>query len=333
MRRLVVFGLLVLALLPGGPAAEPQSRARAKPPPPPPRFSFVALGCMPYGEENHPGYERLLAEIDRHAPAFVVHCGDTHGGSEEPSEARLRQIRGWFDRLDSAVIYTPGDNEWTDVHRTKHDPIEWLGRIRRTFFAEERSLGRRPIPLVTQRRDPEFVKFVENARWIRDRVVFATVHVVGSNNNRQPALPGAVAEFEERDRANEAWVRATFAEARAAAAAGVALFFQAQPLGVADRPDRPSGFTRFLSAVEEEAKAFGRPVLLVHADEHRYRMEPAVRLRREGEPLANVTRLETFGANDLHATIVVVDPASPHVFLAGPLIVPANALPVLPRKK
>jgi hypothetical protein len=31
--------------------------------------------------------------------------------------------------------------------------------------------------------------------------------------------------------------------------------------------------------------------------------------------------------------LVVVDPASPQVFQAGPLIVPANVLPVLPRPK
>ena len=57
-----------------------------------------------------------------------------------------------------------------------------------------------------------------------------------------------------------------------------------------------------------------------------------MRFQRDAEPLANVTRLETFGAGDIHAVQVVVDPASPQVFLAGPLLVPANALPVLPRK-
>jgi hypothetical protein len=49
--------------------------------------------------------------------------------------------------------------------------------------------------------------------------------------------------------------------------------------------------------------------------------------------METVTRLETFGANDLHAVLVTVDPASPQVFLAGPLIVPSNPLPALPRVK
>ncbi len=303
------------------------------------RFSFVAFGCMPYGRENFAAYERLLLEISRQRPAFTVHCGDTKSGGEPPTDAFLGQVRTWFDTIEGAVIYTPGDNEWTDVHRTNNgqeDPLGWLGKIRTTYFSTERSLGRAPIPLRTQRHDPAYAKFVENARWSRSGVVFATVHVVGSNNNNQPDVPGAVAEFRERDAANAAWVRATFAEARTTQAAGVALFFQAEPfnaLAAATKAGRESGFTRFLATVEEESRAFAKPVLLVHADEHRYRLEPKVKFPGNAAPLDNVTRLETFGANDIHAVLVVVDPQSPQVFLSGPLIVPSNALPMLPRPK
>jgi hypothetical protein len=303
------------------------------------RFSFVALGCMPYGKENFAAYERLLGEISRNHPAFTVHCGDTKAGAEPPSDAFLLQVRNWFNAVEGAVIYTPGDNEWTDVHRTNNgaaDPLVWLGKVRAMYFAEERSMGRAPIPLVTQRRDPSFAKFVENARWSRGGVVFATVHVVGSNNNDQPSVPGAVEEFRERDAANAAWVRAAFAEARQTNAPGVALFFQAEPinnLATSERGGRESGFTRFLTTIDEEARAFAKPVLLIHADEHRYRLEPKVTLVRTAGPLEHVTRLETFGANDIHAVLVVVDPGSPQVFQAGPLIVPSNALPALPRPK
>jgi hypothetical protein len=73
-------------------------------------------------------------------------------------------------------------------------------------------------------------------------------------------------------------------------------------------------------------------VLLVHADDHRYRLEPKVKFP-SGEKHDNVTRLGVFGAGDIHAVQVTVDPASKAVFLAGPLLVPENALPVLPRAK
>lgn len=315
------------------------------------RFSFVAMGCMPYGAENFAAYERLLTEINRHRPAFTVHCGDTKKGSEPPTEAFYKKVHTWFDSLEGAVIYTPGDNEWTDVHRknnnnpdgSANDPLVWLGKVRKEYFSEERSMGRAPIPLVTQRRDAAFAKFVENARWTRGGVVFATVHVVGSNNNLVTAKDTdrsaaererALAEFRERDAANAAWVRATFAEARATKAPGVALFFQAEPfnLDAGEKGGRESGFKLFLATVEAEAKAFEKPVLLVHADEHRYRLEPKMKFP-DGDKLDNVTRLETFGANDIHAVKVTVDPASTAVFLAGPLVVPENALPMLPAKK
>jgi hypothetical protein len=49
--------------------------------------------------------------------------------------------------------------------------------------------------------------------------------------------------------------------------------------------------------------------------------------------LPNVTRLETFGENDVHAVRVIVDPGSTTVFVPGPLLVPGNALPtIMPRK-
>jgi hypothetical protein len=162
------------------------------------RFTFVAMGCMPYGDDNFAAYERLLAEINRQQPAFTVHCGDTKGGGVPPTEAFLKHVHGWFDSLEGAAIYTPGDNEWTDVHRASNgsqDPAVWLAKVRAEYFSAERSMGRAPIPLVTQRRERGFEKFVENARWTRGGVVFATVHVVGSNNNNSPEIPGAVAEF------------------------------------------------------------------------------------------------------------------------------------------
>jgi hypothetical protein len=301
------------------------------------RFTFVAMGCMPYGDENFAAYERLLAEINRQRPAFTVHCGDTKGGGVPPTEAFLKQVHGWFDSLEGAAIYTPGDNEWTDVHRASNgnqDPAVWLAKVRTEYFSAERSMGRAPIPLVTQRREAGFEKFVENARWTRGGVVFATVHVVGSNNNNSPEIPGAVAEFRERDAANAAWVRATFAEARATGAAGVAFFFQAQPFAQsAGIAGRVSGFKNFLDVMEAEAVAWKKPVLLVNADEHRYRLEIGMPFEMGGEVRANVTRLATFGAGDIHAVKVTVDASSSQVFLCGPLLVPGNALPVLPRAK
>ena len=302
-------------------------------------FAFAALGCMPYarGADAETGFARTIAEINRHAPAFTVHLGDTLSSDEKPTDEVLLRRRDDFNTFASALIYTPGDNEWTDAHRPKAGgmvPTERLAKIRELYFATERSLGQQPIPLVTQRRDPHYAKFVENARWTRGGVVFATVHVVGSKNNHQAEVTGALDEWRARDAANEAWLHATFAEAVATQAPGIALFFLADPFAADhDRAGYEEGFERFLVTLEKEARAFARPVLLVHADEHRYRLDVGMRFERDAAPVPNVTRLETFGALNMHAVLVTVDPTSTPVFLTAPLIVPGNPLPMLPRPK
>jgi hypothetical protein len=318
--------LLALA----GPTASPTPAATPEAPP----FTFAAIGCMPY--QRLPGanesFARVIAEIDRQQPAFTVHLGDIIGGEDRCTDELLRRRRDDFNSFAGPLVYTPGDNEWTDVHAERAgrlDPLERLAKVRELFFASERSLGRQPLPLVTQRRDAAFARYVENARWSLGGVVFATVHVVGSQNNHAPDRPGALEEFRARDLANEAWVQATFAEATRTSARGIALFFQANPIGETLRP----GFERFLKTVEAGARAFGRPVLLVHADEHRYRFEPAIRFHAAGERIPNVTRLETFGAANFHGVLVTVDPGSTDVFLPGPLLVPGNPRPLLPRPK
>src|SRR5882672_5218413 len=220
-------------------------------------FTFAALGCVPYGRapDSRAAFLRLIAEINRKTPAFTVHLGDILGSEESPTDEVLLQRRADFNTFAGPLVYTPGDNEWTDSHTEKagrHDPFERLAKVREIFFVTERSLGQKPIPLITQRRDSHFPKFVENARWTHGGVIFATVHLVGSSNNNQPAIPGAVEEWRERDAADEAWLHAAFAEARATNAPGLALFFQADPF-TADRGHTgyARGFERFLKVTEE----------------------------------------------------------------------------------
>ena len=93
-----------------------------------------------------------------------------------------------FNASIHPLIYTPGDNEWTDCHDAQGtkggNPLERLARLRSLFFADEQSLGRRKVTLTRQSRssDPVFAKYRENVRWDHGGVTFVTIHVVGSNN-------------------------------------------------------------------------------------------------------------------------------------------------------
>ena len=172
-------------------------------------FTFVALGDMPYGprEQAYPAFRALIAEINDRAPVFTIHVGDTKSGADPCSDRLLLEQRDFMDSFASALVYTPGDNEWTDCHRLlagAYDPLDRLRFIRTHYFRTAESLGRQPIRLERQADVmPGFEPFVENSRFSWGGVWFVTAHVVGSNNNLD-AVEGSEAaeEFFARDKAN-----------------------------------------------------------------------------------------------------------------------------------
>ena len=182
------------------------------------RFSFMALGDMPY---NLPGdyaaFDRVIARVNSMRPAFTFHVGDIINGRTRCDDALFARVRDMFATFEGPLVYTPGDNEWTDCHRPNSgsmDPLERLAFVRRMFFPEPtQSLGKTPLRVTPQSTDAQYSKFVENARWERAGVVFATLHIPGSNNNLQ-RNQAAVNEYIERNAANLAWIDAAFARAQ-----------------------------------------------------------------------------------------------------------------------
>ncbi len=293
--------------------------ATAQPAPGDGAFAFVAIGDVPYyrGGAGEAHYERLFDAIAAARPEFLIHVGDIKSGSSPCSDERFETERARMNGFDGAVIYTPGDNEWTDCHRGRaggYDPEERLARLRAVFFADDRSLGRRPIELLRQPSVDSGAPTPENAFWWHQGVAFATVHVVGSGNNFSNAT-----EFDARDAANSAWIARAFAEAVAAASPAVVLALHAD---IFEPGGRRGGFGGTLSAIISGARAFGGPVLVIHGDSHRFTIDQA--MMDIAPDLDNVVRLQVFGDAEVHAVRVLVDPASPGVFAFQPMIIPGN---------
>lgn len=293
-------------------------------------FTFVAVGDMPYRlPGDHARFERLIADINRLAPAFTIHIGDIKSGSSPCTDANLRKIKDEFATFAQPLIYTPGDNEWTDCHRESaggFDPLERLAKVRSMFFERPESFGQTKLALERQAEAmPAFKTFVENQRWARDGVVFATVHVVGSNNGFE-RNQASVAEYFARDAANVAWIEDTFAKATAAGAPAVVLAFQANPYWQKKPADRggEDGFKTTLAALAAGAEAFKKPVLLVQGDDHVLIIDQPLLDTKGKNPLPNVTRLQVMGEALVHGVQVLVDPADPGVFGFVPLIVKEN---------
>ncbi len=315
LKRLALAASLALAALPA--AAQP--------------FHFVALGDMPYTlPGDYAKFDRLIAAINATQPAFSVHVGDIKSGSTPCSDEIFQKVLDQFATFAQPLLYTPGDNEWTDCHRRNNgamDPLERLARLRAMFFADPTaSLGRTKLTVESQSRSmaDRFAKFVENQRWAHNGVMFATVHVVGSNNNFEPR-PGAAEEYLGRNAANIAWIDDTFARARAAGSKAVVLSWQAQTLDVTTPygvMPLASGFVDTVEAVARGAKDFPGPVLVIHGDEHEFQI--GVLKDAKLKPIPNVVRLEVFGATHVQAVKVLVDPDSPGVFGFVPLMVREN---------
>jgi hypothetical protein len=46
-----------------------------------------------------------------------MHVGDIHSGKQDCTEAYDRTIFELWKRFDDPLVYTPGDNEWSDCHK------------------------------------------------------------------------------------------------------------------------------------------------------------------------------------------------------------------------
>ncbi|UWQ16479.1 metallophosphoesterase [Jannaschia sp. M317] len=288
-------------------------------------FAIVALGDAPYGDpaEVYAPFETLIDTINATAPDLVLHVGDTKSGGTECSDQMLDDQLAFLNRFAAPTLYAPGDNEWTDCHRAKaggFDPLDRLDRIRQTYFAApETSFGMAHVTVESQ----ADAGYPENARLMHKDVMVMTAHVVGSNNNFEVRDPAAVAEFFARDAANVTWLRDSFAAAQEAEALVLAIhadMFEFD-FGPAWSPEgwlRHSGFQNFGPALIEEAAAFGKPVLLIYGDSHRFRQS---RPFADGAP--NLMAVEVPGAANMHALTIGVDTDAPGIFSVSLLRNPA----------
>lgn len=276
--------------------------------------TFALIGDTPYGDAQRVAFPALVADINADPRVrFVLHAGDVKSGSTTCDDARFADLAALFDTFQDPFVLTPGDNEWTDCHRTAaggYLPTERLAAVRRVFYPRPGwTTGGRAMPVLTQAYDPRHPAYRENTMFVRSRVVFSTVHVVGSQNGLDPwsQLPGGdrpaerLAEVAARTDAALAWIDATFAAARVGRAAGVLLMMQAEPTA-------SPGFAEIRDRIIRQARAYERPVLLAHGDEHVFEQEPGY----AGVP--NLTRLETFGDTAVNWLQVTADPSRPEVF-------------------
>ena len=325
-------------------------------------YAIGLWGDLPYSDvQETVGVPNLVADMNRQDLAFTAHDGDLKQGSNSPcDDALYTHALATLNALRAPAVFTPGDNDWTDCDRPNNggfSSLERLSHERRVFFSTPWSAGRKRLRQEVQStplclgetpakvRHPEAC--VENRRWTLGGVTYATIDVQGSCNNLCDTAPDPD-EFAARNAANIAWLRETFAAAKARRSVAVMLITQADPgwdgsdmtraplrdpRTLADTDTAPDGYQAYLTALRAETIAFRRPVAYVHGDSHYFRVDKPLQ-DEQGRRVENFTRVETFGdhqengTNDVQWLKVVVDPHSREVFSYQPQIVPGNRVAV-----
>ncbi|AUX25404.1 hypothetical protein SOCEGT47_059490 [Sorangium cellulosum] len=300
-----------------GPERPPRGERRAQAGP----LELAVIGDAPYGEAQRAAFPRLLQAIRAAGVDGAVHVGDIKSGGSRCDDSYYRSIADAFATLDVPLVYTPGDNEWTDCHRATagaYDPLERLGVLRSVFFSDPGVTLGLPRPVLSQATIPAHATFVENRMWFEASVVFSAVHVVGSGNGHaawsdRDDPERRLAEVEARVAAAVDWIDRTFALARARRAAGVALFMQADTFS-----GPTTGFVEIVQRLATRARGFVRPVLLVQGDTHRYRVDRPLEAGSASygvtAPVPNLTRVVVEGETVSEWLRLTVDPGAPMPF-------------------
>ena len=154
--------------------------------------------------------------------SLVFHVGDIHSGQQKCTLEYDQSIYNAWNGLQPAagsglptlvnptafrfpVVYTPGDNEWTDCQKANEsrppkpctaDPIVNLGWVRSIFFANPGHTLVVDKPVWSQHvyfdsAYPTDAQYVKNVIWEQSGLVFVTLNLPGGSNNDEDNWLGA----------------------------------------------------------------------------------------------------------------------------------------------
>ncbi|MEB3287855.1 MAG: hypothetical protein VKJ04_10165 [Vampirovibrionales bacterium] len=310
---LVIMAFTIIAFTPLSPAfgkKHPSDPSSISAP-----FEFIVIGDMPYHlPEDYQRLTTLITAINQEKPAFTVHVGDIMSGATPCTDGYYFKVRDLFNTFDQPLIYTPGDNEWTDCHRIyrlpPQNPIKQLARVRSIFYPPQAGFER-DLPVLRQSAQAAYGDYVENVRWQQKGFIFTTLHIVGSNN-RAPGADGEN-EFEARRNANHAWLLEAFEHALLPSVKGLVIFMQANPnFEFSEKSKAREGFNDFIDTLQLQVPRLGKPVLLIHGDSHRFWLDkPLMSKLDNSQVLKNFTRVCVFGDTQRHGVRFIQNNKNP----------------------
>ncbi|MEO6602490.1 MAG: hypothetical protein ABIQ16_21590 [Polyangiaceae bacterium] len=278
--------------------------------------STIAMyGDAPYGTTPTDTSETLatpafIAAVNADPEvSLVMHVGDIHSGKQYCTEAYNRTVFDLWTAFQDPLVYTPGDNEWSDCHKVAEggglynaatqqieyvlangvpvdyasgDPLANLALVRSIFFAQPGQTlgGKKAVLSQAQFFDsahPTDAKFVENVMFEQSRVLFVSINLPGGSNNDNDIWFGAptqtpeqAQEVVERTGADLRWLDAAFAQAQADGVVAVLIQAQADMWDPEKGAAHQAAYEPFVQKIATQTTAFGKPVILFNGDSHVY---------------------------------------------------------------
>jgi hypothetical protein len=270
-----------------------------------PQWTMAVYGDSPYGNDNVT--PRDTWQLD-HTPQFVdqinadpdvslvTHVGDIHSGQGHCSLEFDQAVAADWTAFADPLVYTPGDNEWADCHKTgegKQDPMTNLGYVRDTFFpVAGATLGSGHLDVTSQANafdpaHPDDAQFVENVMFEKKGVMFVTLNIPGGSNNDADPWFGAAEtptqtaarnlERQQRTDADLRWLDQAFSVATQAGDKSVVIIEQADMWDTADTAAHETNYNPFIQSIADHTVAFAKPVLMLMGDSHLYRSDNPLR--------------------------------------------------------
>ncbi len=211
---------------------------------------FTAMGCGPYTPAAEVALERFMRlDNELGTSRFMIHCGDIVTGRNkewpESQYARVAEILSGGNRIPTFIV--PGDNEWND----QADPDRGWRLWSKHFLRFDRQ-WKSPAPVTRQSGRPE------NFAFVLDRVLFIGINKVGGRVH-DPA------EWRTRLADDGRWVAENL-KRHQDLVHSAAIFAQAK----AGKGDAKGDMDDFVEALKSAAEAFGKPLLYLHADGHKW---------------------------------------------------------------
>ena len=206
------------------------------------RVTFYAMGDVPYA----PAEDKLLPQQVTDIPddaEFVIHVGDIKSGGAPCDESVYIKVAGMLSRSAAPVFIIPGDNEWNDCTEPAQAWTYW-----NRHFMRFDSNWQHGFPLFRQ------LEHEENFSFVRNGVLFVGLNVVGGT-----VLDAD--EWKQRHADGINWIQRNLRKFGDDIGSMV-VFGHAQLISKHDD---------FIAAFCATAESFGKPVLYLHGDGHKWK--------------------------------------------------------------